>query len=176
MMWLFEDPLPIVFLGILVEALLFGVLVHTGRRSVLVAMAAVLVLLFGLLVAEHFIVTDAESVQQTLEAIAKDLKTNDVDLILSYVSPSAGNVLARAKSRLDQVIVQHAEIKGRPEITVNTNNQVKTAHAELRGFFVVKLRRGIVQENVQSIRRFTVQLRKENGQWKVFDYEVSGSL
>ena len=63
-MWLLEEPLPIFFLGILVEALLFGTLIHTGRRSVFVAMAAVLVLLLGLLAAEQFVVTDVESVEK----------------------------------------------------------------------------------------------------------------
>ena len=175
-MWLLEEPLPIFFLGILVEALLFGTLIHIGRRSVFVAMAAVLVLLLGLLAAEQFVVTDVESVEKTLSAITRDLRTNDVDLILSHVSSSASNICGRAKTRLDQVSIRHAEIKGRPEIKVNTKNHVKTAVATLRGFFVAKLRRGIVQDNARGLRHFTIHLRKEHGQWKVFDYQESGSL
>ena len=175
MTWLLEDPLPIIFLGILIEALLLGLLVQTGRRSVIVAMVGVLILFTGLLVVEQLIVTDAESVESTLGVIAHDLKRNDVNLILSHISPSAPEIRARAASRLDQVVIRRAEIKGRPEIRVDELGRDKTAVADFTGLVAGDVRSGIVPD-FHALRKFVVHFRKEDGRWKVIDYKVRNPL
>ena len=63
---LLEDPMPVIFFGIVAEAILGVVLLQTRRGAVLIAMVAVLVVVLGCVGLERLVVTDTEQVENTL--------------------------------------------------------------------------------------------------------------
>ena len=63
MTWFTENPLPLVLIGVIVEALLVVVLMRTGRRTVLWGMVLLAVGVAGAVVLERSIVTPREEVK-----------------------------------------------------------------------------------------------------------------
>ena len=91
MMTFVETPWPAV-LTCTVALVVFGVLfMRTGRASMIVAMAAIVGALVGLVVLEQTIVTDTEEVQDTLHGIAEHLAANNVTEVLASLTNSSTN-------------------------------------------------------------------------------------
>jgi hypothetical protein len=175
MTWLLEDPLPIVFVGLLIQAILIGILFQTSHRAVIPAIIGVCLRFAGLLAVEAVVVTDAESVADTLDEIAAKLEANQPDILLDHVSSSATDLRQNITSRLSEVVVKQAEVKSRPLVTIHGQGLRPTAEAEFRGLVVGDGRQGMVQ-NFRYFRRFIVRFQKEDGRWKVYDYEENNPL
>ncbi|MBI85850.1 MAG: hypothetical protein CMJ81_21860 [Planctomycetaceae bacterium] len=175
MTWLLEDSLSILFVGLLIEAILTGVLFQTAHRAVIPAIIGVCLLFTGLLALEAIIVTEAESVAATLDEIAATLESNQPDSLLEHVSPSATVLRQDIDSRLRAVIVKLAEVRSRPLVTIHGQDPFLTAEADFRGLIVGDGRQGMVQ-NFRYFRRFIVRFKKEDGAWKVYNYEESSPL
>ncbi len=75
---LFENPLRIIFIGIVIEAVLGIVLLRTGRGALLWAMLGVLALTLAGVVVERLVVTEKERVEMTLDGITSALEANDL--------------------------------------------------------------------------------------------------
>ena len=86
---LFENPLRIIFIGIVIEAVLGIVLLRTGRGAMLWAMLGVLALTLAGVAVERLVVTEKERVEMTLDGITSALEANDLTRVLSYIAPDA---------------------------------------------------------------------------------------
>ena len=62
----FENPLPILFVGVLVFAILFAIWTQQRNRKWMFAMIGTLLLVVGGLILEQVVVTDAEEVAATI--------------------------------------------------------------------------------------------------------------
>ena len=174
-MWLLEEPLPILFLGILAEAILLAILVQTSHRLLILAMVLLGLLFAGLLVVEKIVVTDGESVEIMLYLAAGDVQRNDIRAVLSHVSTTDSELRRSVEKQMGQVLIKRAEIKGRPKITVQSVGEVTTAVAEFRGLVVANDKRGIIQDG-HVLRQFTVRLRRERDAWKIYEYHHNDPL
>jgi len=175
MSWLFEETLPIIFIAVLAEAILFGALVHTGRRFIIFVMLAVLGLLGASLLIERIVVTDREAVVATLEQIARDLEKNNTSALAAHIASTAPSLQHRIQTRLARVEVKTADVKGRPDVTLYSQGSVRFAEADIKGLVVGNDRKGLLQD-VRYFRRFLIRFRNEGGTWKVYEYEEQSPL
>ena len=169
-MWLFENPLPVLFLGVLATAVLAGILYMTGRISVLIALIGSVLLCGVLLLVERLVVTEAEQVDLILESIARAIQRNDLNDALQYISTSAPEVRESAKQRLPRMIISSATITSRIDVKVSRGKSRLTAVARFTARIVGNDKQGYVQDG-HYVRFFIVRLRKEKGMWRVTDYE-----
>ena len=170
MTWLFEEPLPILFVGVTVEAILAAVLVQTGQRAVLGAMVGTAVLFGGLLLLEKLVETETELVERTLDTIVRDLKKNDVDAVLEHISSQAVSARERLRTMLPQAAIDDVKIKSNLEIMIRPELNPPMAVARFNAVFVGSYR-GPVAASGRYPVFLVVTLFKEEGRWKIGDYE-----
>lgn len=165
-----ESPWPILFIGIAVEAVLAVVLLRTGRGAVLWGMIGVAAfVLLGLLI-EWLVVTEREAVEYTLDACVAAVEANDVERLLSCISPSAQQARKDARWVLGRVQVERARINDL-EIKINRLTSPPTATARFQAIGTGRDRKG--ESPYQTFgQRVTVELRQENARWLVAGYNI----
>jgi hypothetical protein len=170
MVILLENPIPTVVIGVITVAVLGIILVQTGRRWTIAALCGVLAVTLVLVIMESLIVTDREEVENTLERVADALESNDLDRVLSLISPSRGQaMMADAKNRLPPWTVLEARVGSGLRIELNYLTPVPTAIATFNGRIRVREQAASGLEGLYA-RRFTVKLREEDGQWLLYEY------
>ena len=70
MTFLFENPLRIIFIGIVIEVILGIVLLRTGRGALLWVMLGILALTLVWVGVERLVVTERERVEMTVDGIS----------------------------------------------------------------------------------------------------------
>lgn len=177
MMWIVENPLPILLLGIAAEAVLVVVLFQSGRGAILLAMAAVAVATAALLLVEWLVVTDTERIETVLYRAAAALRDNDVDGVLeclapAAVSPAAVSLRLSVAARLANLKVVEARITSRPNIRINRLTNPPAATGTFFGRVRVEGGFGGVVAG-PFIGRITVELEKRDDQWAVTGYQLA---
>jgi hypothetical protein len=170
MMILVESPWPWLFFGIVVEAALAVALLRTQRGYLLWAMLGVgLVAALGLLV-ERLVVTEREEVEMTLDAGVAAARANDLNRLLSCISPKAAKTRDYARWVMGRVQIEDVHIHGL-EITVNRLTSPPSAKARFSA--VGKGRDRLNEFPYQAFaQQVTVELRREGGRWLAADFEV----
>jgi hypothetical protein len=165
---LLEDPLPIVLIGILLEAMLSIAWVNTRRRGLLVAMLAVLLLVAGGVGVEWWVVTDAERIEDALIGAAQALEADDLAAFDQYLAGSATRTRSRAAYALGLVEIDRFRIT-HLDIALNRLTSPPTAQAR---FFGAVHYRGRAEAISYGIYRaeFTVTLQLDNGRWLITDH------
>jgi ketosteroid isomerase-like protein len=160
-----EDPLWMIFLGVVVEAVLGVILFSTGRGWVLWAMIGVALLVLLGLGVEMLIVTDREEVERTIDEVIAALEANDVEGVLRHLAPEARRSRRRAQWALGRVEVQKAVVYNL-EITVNRLESPPTARARFFGHIAYRDRKGESPYSNYGTK-FFVDFRKEGDRWVV---------
>jgi hypothetical protein len=164
-----ESPLPIIVVGVVIEAILGAVLVNTRRGAILWAMLAVLILVgIGLLV-ERLVVTEKERITATLDGAADALEANDLDRLLGYLAPSAGTSRARAQQVLGMVEFTSVAIRGLEIGPVNRLTSPPTVETKFTATIGFNDRTGAIPYN-HHVVGLIVHLRKEGDRWLVTDH------
>lgn len=162
---LFENPLWIIFFGVVIEAVLGLILLRTGRGVLLWIMTGVLVVTLGGLLVERLVVTERERVEMTLDGITAALEANDLNRVLSFVAPEASYTQQQARSALGLIEVQSAHIYNL-DININQLTSPPTARASFFGHLYFRDRRGqIPYNNYES--NFIIDLKKIGEVWVV---------
>lgn len=105
MIWITENPFPAIMIGMLAigASFTFGWILQ-DRRLLAVGVLSILVT-FGAVVIERLIVTDREKVQQTVHLMAREVRKNDLEGLLSYVAEDTGNArLVNARKRFNDIL------------------------------------------------------------------------
>ena len=173
MQLLFESPWPAIWLGVLAEALLGVAFFNTRRAALLWAMGGALVVTGLLLLTEWAVVTDVESVEYTLEAVAAALEINDVEQVLAHVAPDAGRLRAAIGTYVPRIKISDAKVGRDLKVTVNHLTQPPTARAVFTGRITGESRNpssGYPYDNF--LQRFAIKLRQEGDRWLLADYEL----
>jgi len=166
---LLEDPLPIIFIGIVVEAVLGVAFVRTGRGAILLAMLGVLVVASAGVAVEWIVVTEVEQVEAALDEAAAAVEANDLDRAMGYLASSFDN-RARGWMRwaLGQFEFSTARITNLEITSINHLTSPPTAKARFIGVGHFTDREG--QHPYRSHRaHFTVELHLEGGRWLIAD-------
>jgi hypothetical protein len=172
MSWLFEDPWPVIWITLVVEALLAAALFNTQSKAVLAGMLGVLALAGGLLLVERLVVTETEEVEQTLHDVAEALETNDVAAVLTHLAPDAAEIRFAAQGLLPSVNITEAEVGSDLSVRINPLMNPPTATARFMGKISMESggSRNIPYE--KFIRPFSVTLRKEGDRWLLTGYKL----
>lgn len=165
-----ENPMPVVFIGIVAEAMLATVFMSTRQAWAMWAMLGVLVFVFAGVGLEVLVVTDAERVEGVLDGVADALEDNDLSRILEdYVSPDAVNTRRRAIGAMRLVEITSAKVSNLT-IKINRLTRRPTALAEFHGAIRYEPRDPERIPYKYYGARFLVELRLEGGRWLITDH------
>lgn len=166
---LLENPMPVIFVGILVEAALATLFVSTRNRSFLLAMAAVLVLVFAGVALELWVVTDVEHVEAALDGTGAALEANDFELLKrEYIAENAVATRNRADWAHGLIDITSTKMNNL-SIEVNRLTSPPTATAEFRGVFHFEPKTQFISQRFYTAD-FVVELRQEGDRWLITDH------
>jgi hypothetical protein len=173
MNWLFEQPLAIVVLGMLLTLALGAAWSASGRKELLFAMGAALALLIGALVMERMVVTDREAIDATLKQIAHDVKTNNRRALMRHIYSGAPKLKQKADAELPNYEFTECRITKIHLIDVDSLAEPRSAIVEFNiiagGNFTYE---GISFSDTNIPRWVKLHLvREKDGRWTVQEYE-----
>ena len=168
---LLEDPMPIILLGIVVEAALAFVFVNTRRGAILWAMLGTLVVVFLGVGLERLVVTDVEQVEATVDGVIEAMEADDWErLTRDYIAPTATYTLTRAAFARSLIQVTRAKAN-RLEVAINELTSPPTAEARFTGVVYYRLRDPASQIPYEYYAAdFIVDLRKEGDRWWIINH------
>ncbi len=175
MNWIVEQPLPTLFVGILVEAALLIALLRTTRGIFLYWMAGVGLVVVGLLAMEHFVVTHREEVENTLYQIARDVKTNDPEVVVGHVSPKSPKVASDARGHMRLLTIEDVRITGIDDIEVREQDQQLLAKAKFNIVIVGGDKPGVVAGQSFPVM-LDVTFERADGRWLVREYKLHSAM
>lgn len=169
---LFDQPIYIAALGILLGIVAAGLWTSTGRKEWLIVLGVVIALTAGLLVVERFVVTDKEAIRQTLAEIARDVKSNDLNRVLRHIAPANANLAQQARSEMPNYQFTDCRVTKVHEIKVDARTEPRAAVVEFNVVASGTFRQGGMELSDSSVPRW-VRLdlvRDADGSWKVENY------
>jgi ketosteroid isomerase-like protein len=131
-------------------------------------MLGVLVVCLTGIIGQRFIITERKRVIQTLDGIVAALVANDVDRVVSYLTPEATHSRERARWALGRVEVQSASYR-KLEIDINKLTSPPTAKVTFFGLIGYRDRKGEIPYNNYA-SNFTIELRKAGDRWLVREH------
>ncbi len=164
---LLENPIPVILLGIIAEAVLAIMLVRSGRAVLFWAMAGVAALMAGGICLEWLVVTEVERVEATFEAITEALERNDLEAVLGYLDPADTATRADAARGMGLVEITSANIT-RIDAEVLYTTSPPTATAKIAGNLKYRDRSGLISHGTFPLAA-TVKLRKLGDRWLIYD-------
>ena len=169
-----ESPWPIIFLGMIAEAILAIMLMRSGRGMLLLAMAGVAVVVALGLLLERSVVTDSKRVHQTLEEVCAGLETNDFNRVSAQITSKADGNETRAQ---DQAVLSMADIKEMSLRGVETEFNYNTAPPTAKSTFFVMasghMRQGdMAMADLTRPGKIQVTLRKEGDNWLIVSHKI----
>lgn len=174
MIWITENPFPAIMIGMLVigSAFTFGWILH-DRRLIVVGVISIFLTL-GAVVVERLIVTDREQVQQTVHLMAREVRQNDLEGLLSYVAEDQGNArLVNARKQFNNIMPKVTFFGCRlANLVVTVNGD--TAEATFVAFVNVETE---LYGNVKGpgSRRCLLKFEKgEDGRWLAVFFDHQG--
>ena len=175
MIWFFEQPLPILFLGVIGAVGSLVALVQTGRKVFLGAIILVVLLTGGLLIAERYVTTPREKVRQTLHAIAADLEKNDQQAFFAHLSATEERLRAEAERLLALTSIHEVKIKRNLEIEIDDGWEPTRAVARFNVMIIASDRAGVMSHQ-RIPRRLEVTFRQEEGNWRIRSYKSENPI
>jgi low affinity Fe/Cu permease len=175
MSWLYEQQLTIVVLGVAVILGLGAAWSASGRKELLYAIAAAIVLLIAGLLIERLVVTDKEAIRATVLEIARDLQNNNRRAVLAHISSTTPTLQRKAEAELPNYQFTECRVTKIHRIDVDDHTEPRSAIAEFNiiasGTFRPTALGG--SEITDTIPRW-IQLhllREKDGRWTVAEYD-----
>jgi len=165
---LFEDPVPILFAGVLAAALLVLAFFHLRRWQILVGILGVALLVGALLIVEAVFVTDREKIEAKLDAGVAALLRGDKEAVLSIIAPDATETRARAELVLRFVKFHWIKLRDL-EIVVNRLTTPPTAEARFYAAFRFEDRSGYYPYRYDEVGLLVEFVLTDQG-WLVTDH------
>lgn len=171
MIWLTENPFPLLLIGTLTTAILASGWLRTGSKWLLAGVLAAIAVTAGLVLTERWIVTDREQVTQTLHEIAAAVERNDVEGALQYAWSGAPHVYSQANAELRLYRFSEVNIKRNLEVEVFPHHDPPMATAEFNVVVVLTTRNGMFAD--RRIPRYVevTFYREADGRWAVGGYD-----
>jgi hypothetical protein len=176
MNWVFDRPVSLAILGVVLCVPIAIAWVMTGRKEVLYALAAAFAIFVGLLIMERVVVTDRESIEATVLQIARDVQVNDHQAVLLHIYSGSPRLKQKAQSEIGNYSFTECRVTKAPEVEVNAGAQPKSAKVTFIAAAAGTFSHGgnsATFSKEQPIRRTVIfHMRKEaDGRWTVEDYE-----
>ncbi len=167
MIWVIEQPLYLIILG-LVAVVGFGFgWMQTGYRALLYLAVGSAICAGGLLLLERLVVTDAEEVESVLHQIAGDIERNDLPAVLAAIHPDAVQTRQRAEAEFPNYEIDYVDIKSNLKVDVDDDAVPPKAMAT----FNVMVKGRERSFGPFTVPRFVeVTLVKVDDRWLALDY------
>lgn len=166
--FLFENPVTIGVTGAALTLIAAITWVKGGYAAALYSTLALFLLTILLLLMNLQIKTDRERVEGVMNDVAKAVKLNDFDGVLSHIHPSRTAALNRTKAQLSSCEFTEARITGIKKIEVNSDTNPPSAIAEFNAYVELS-----VQGNSHKVPQFIrCYFLREGDRWLVSDYEL----
>jgi hypothetical protein len=164
----FEDPLPILFVGVLAEALLILAFFHLRKWEILLGVFGIAALVGVLLLVETLVVTDRERVAAQLDAGVVAFLHGDKEGVLNLIAPEATATRARAEQVLRFVKFHWIKLRNL-EIVVNRLTSPPTAEARFHAAFHFEDRSGHYPYRYEEVGLVVEFVLTDQG-WLVTDH------
>ncbi|HCK41669.1 MAG: hypothetical protein CMJ72_11505 [Planctomycetaceae bacterium] len=164
---LFENPLPIYALGIVLGT--FCGLAFLARRNLPALLSFVGIVLFTLLmiVVERVVVTEGEEVESTTIDLMGSLEKNDLPGVLAHIAPAATRVRSEAEVLMPLVQIKDTGA-GSIQVEVDTSLQPFQAQSEFQAKVDgIHTRSGV---RLFYFDRVQVTWTKQADRWLLTDY------
>lgn len=174
MNWFVEDSTPVLVWGAIFEAILIFALVRTGRVWLLYIMAALTLVVGGIVWHEKHTVTDTKLIRGTLYDAASAIERNDRAAVKALIAPSARDLFNEADRisstfKFDEVHLTDMKIQ------VNRFHIPPSATAD----FLVRVSGADRTGNypfANVMERVQVTFQLVNERWMVDGYKLSGGV
>jgi hypothetical protein len=166
-----ESPWPILGIGIAIVAVLGILLLQTGRSKFLWGIVGTVIFVLIGLAVEHFVVTERELVEHTIDSGVAAVRANDLQAMLACISPSATKPQADARLIHSMFVVTKANISDL-EVTINRLTSPPSAKATFLAVCTVRGRSG-EELGGGTLCHVTVTLHREDDHWLVSDYTIA---
>ena len=163
----FEQPWIIGAIGTVVTVLTLYGWTQTGNMIALKSAIAFAVTTLLLLIANLFIITDAERVRTWLIDTASDLQNNEFDKVLRKISPDCSERVTNAVERMKGVKFSITKITKIHSIEVTTRKKEVTAYVRMNAFV-----EGESYGMSGKVPRWVgLTLEKKDHEWLITDFE-----
>ena len=163
----FEQPWIVGAIGTVITiATLYG-WTQTGNSIALKTGIGLALATLLLLIANLFIVTDAEQVRTWLASTASELQNNDIDRVLKKLSPDCSDRVTNVADRMKNVKFTIAKVTKIHSIEVQSDKEGVTAQIRMNAF-VAGESNGI---SAKVPRWVALTLEKKNREWLITDFE-----
>lgn len=172
MTWLFEQPLTIVVAGILLLIALGAAWSATGRKELLYALGVTLALMVVGLVVERLVATDCEAIERTLLEIARDVESNNRQVVIRHVYSGAPELKQKAEAELPNYKFTECRVTKIHLIEVDAASGPRSAMVEFNVLATGSFKHEGM-EVTDTVPRW-VRLhfvREKDGRWAVQSYE-----
>jgi hypothetical protein len=170
MLWLYEQPLVIVALGVALILALGAAWSASGRKELLIASGLAFVLLVAGLIVEKVVVTDREAVRATVLRIARDVQNNNRQAVLSHIYSGSPQLKRQAEGELPKYHFTELRITRIHLIDVDRQAEPRSAIIEFNVIGSGSERGGVEIEHIAQWVKLHM-LREKDGRWTVADYE-----
>jgi len=170
MLWLYEQPLIIVALGVGLILALGAAWSATGRRELLYAAGVGFALLIAGLIVEKMVVTDREAIRATVLQIARDVQNNDRRAVLRHIHSSVPQLRRQAEAELAKYEFKEMRVTRIHLIDVDGQTEPRSAIVEFNVIGSGSERGGVELDHVAQWIRLQM-LREKDGRWTVANFE-----
>lgn len=173
MTWIFEQPLLLVLLSVAILSGIAITWVMSGQKAFLYVLIVGVLIAAGLIVAERMVVTDRETIQATLEQMARDVASNDQAKVMQHIATSATAIQQQAKSELPRYKFDSMRITQVHKIDVRDTQSPRTATVEFNVMAAGSFQAGADLISSNNVPRWVqLELVKEpDGAWRITDYQ-----
>jgi hypothetical protein len=170
MLWLYEQPLVIVALGVGLILALGAAWSASGRKELLYACGMAFILLVAGLIVEKVVVTDREAVRATVLQIARDVQHNDRRAVLAHIYSGSPQLRKQAEAELSKVEFTELRITRIHLVDVDRRAEPRSAIVEFNVIGSGSERGGVGMDHIAQWVKLHM-LREKDGRWTVADFE-----
>ena len=163
----FEQPWIVGAIGTVITIVTLYRWTQTGNSIALKTGIGLALATLLLLIANLFIVTDAEQVRTWLASTASELQNNDIDRVLKKLSPDCSDRVTNVADRMKNVKFTIAKVTKIHSIEVQSDKEGVTAQIRMNAF-VAGESNGI---SAKVPRWVALTLEKKNREWLITDFE-----
>ncbi len=171
MTWITQQPIVIILIGVLLVIGFLFIWSRTAKSWPLYA-AGVALLLTGVCVgAERYFESDDEVIRDTVLQLARAVRSNDVEAIVTHIAPQAQHCSKKVKEEMPGYVFKNCHVVQFNRLEVKPNTGRKTAQVEFAVIAFVTPHSFGFSEPTYARRTVELDLIEgADGQWLITDY------
>lgn len=170
--WFTENSLIPLVTGTFLALAFIGLAISSREKSMLYVATIIAAVTAGIVITESLVVTDREAVTEIVYSLAKSVEANDMESVLSHVSPDREDAKDRIRIEMPRYSFDSVRVIGIADFTSKSDLDPRQAVID----FVVMARGRLTSHgqghHVQRRVELIFQLESD-GKWRMIDYSHS---